>query len=276
MKKITIVCGPTAGGKTDYAFNLAKENDGIIINADSKQIFKDIKILSASPDEAMKNALPHYLYNFLEAENSYNVANYVNDVKKILEFTEAKYIYIVGGTGMYIDALMNGMALIPEIPQNLREEIRAQDTQMIYNELCNIDSEAAKKLNPYDKQRILRAYEVIKATGKPIGYWQKNAHQQGILENFDIHVMIPERSILYDNCNKRFLSMIDFGGIEEVRKLQNMKFSEQILGAIGVKQIIEYLRAKCSFDAMVSDSQAKTRQYAKRQVTWFKRYSLLQ
>jgi tRNA dimethylallyltransferase len=274
MKKIIIICGPTAGGKTNYAFELARKNNGVIINADSRQLFKDIQIISASPEKYMKEAVPHYLYNFLDSKDSYNVANYISHVDSALKNIEEEHIYIVGGTGMYIDALINGIAEIPEIPEEARREIRNYHVEVgndvIYQELKILDPE--NKLNPNDTQRILRAYEVVKYTNKNLKFWQEHSKQKPILQHYEMNVIIPERNILYDNCNKRFLQMLDAGGIEEVEALQNP--SPQILNTIGISQISHYLTSKISFNEMVSDTQAKTRQYAKRQVTWFRRYGL--
>jgi tRNA dimethylallyltransferase len=273
MKKITIICGPTASGKTNYAFELAKQNNGIIINADSRQLFKDIQIISASPDAHMKSRVQHYLYNFLESRASYNVANYIDDVAKILKHTDAENIYIVGGTGMYIDALIKGIAHIPDIPAEERDKLRIRQqitsNTAIYEELRLLDPET--RLMPNDTQRILRAYEVVKYTGKTLKFWQENSQQKGVLSDYhhETKVIIPERSVLYDNCNTRFLQMLDVGGIEEVRALKNP--SLQIMNAIGVSQIMNYLNDKISYDEMVSDAQTKTRQYAKRQVTWFRK-----
>ena len=275
MKKVKIICGPTAGGKTDYAMNLARENDGIIINADSRQIFRNIPIVSASPTEEMKFEIPHYLYNFLNDDDSYNVAEYIEDVGDVIKENTDKNIYIVGGTGMYIGALMNGLSSVPDISENLRSEVREYHekvgNEVIYKELLELDLNSSH-LNMNDTQRILRAYEVIKDTGKSLKYWQENTKSIPVLGNYeiDIDVIIPERKQLYDNCNKRFEMMINNGGIEEVSALSNP--GSQISNAIGVRQILDYLDGNITRNEMIEDASIKTRQYAKRQVTWFRRY----
>jgi tRNA dimethylallyltransferase len=179
---------------------------------------------------------------------------------------------------MYIEALMTGIAEIPEIPTDLRTHIRNHHAKVgnlaVYSELLEIDREVAEKLNVNDSHRILRAYEVIKATGKSIKYWQERQESKGILQNFrcEVKVVMPERSVLYENCNKRFVNMLNEGGINEVKALQSRELSPQIFSAIGIRQIMDYLNGDVPFQEMINDVQTKTRQYAKRQVTWFRRY----
>lgn len=275
---IIIICGPTASGKSRFALDMAKEINGAIINADSMQVYNCLPIITASPSDSDKKQAPHFLYNFLSPDSHYSVANYVEDcAKAIIESRRDNLVPIItGGTGMYINALMNGLSSIPEIDQTHREEIvslvNKYGIKFLYDKLAEIDPEAASRLNPSDTQRIIRSYEVKSFTGKSIlEFRQKN--EPSILSGFNVktYYIKPERKILYEICDSRFISITSNGGIEEVEKF-NKAYPHLKTGpakALGVSELSLYLSKMLSLEDAIKLAQTKTKQYAKRQLTWF-------
>lgn len=278
MKKIVVICGPTASGKTDLAHALALSVGGEIVNADSMQVYKQLPIITASPTFEQKEEVNYHLYNFLDVSHDFSVAKYVSlasDAIQEIHFRNRLPI-IVGGTGMYINALLYGYNQMPEIAANIRSDARALrekiGAEKFFQELQSLDPKICEILNVNDGQRTIRAYEIIKQTGLSILDYQsvplvpplKNAHFKNIF-------LLPERRFLYDNCNKRFAKMIAIGAIEEIQNLyqQYGVLKTSAIKALGVAEIIAYLNGLLTKDEAILQASAKTRQYAKRQITWF-------
>ncbi len=278
MKKAVIICGPTASGKTNFAHELARKNNGEIVNADSMQIYQQLPIITASPSQALKQDLPYHLYNFLNIDSEFSAAKYATSSSlAILEISNrGKLPIIVGGSGMYINMLIYGFSSIPDINNEVRSQARALHKELgsdaFFDLLKTTDPEVAKILNVGDTQRVLRAYEVIKQSGKSILYYQA---QENILPlpdfDFDVTVLMPERSFLYETCNSRFLALMENGAIEEIQAVhqQYNDLNTTAMKALGVAEIISYIKGEITKEKAIDLALAKTRQYAKRQCTWF-------
>ncbi|XVN43010.1 MAG: tRNA (adenosine(37)-N6)-dimethylallyltransferase MiaA [Candidatus Rickettsia vulgarisii] len=278
-KKLLIICGPTASGKSYLAHHLAKIYDGEIVNSDSMQIYKQIPIITASPSEDNRAELPYHLYNFLDINQEFSAIKYINKATdKINEITSRnKLAVIVGGTGLYINSLIFGYNEIPDISTKTKQYVRELQANLgqeaFFAELGKLDIIAGQKLNQLDIQRSIRAYEVFMETGRSIFDFQ-SAQNISPLTNFDIKVTFlhPEREFLYKTCNDRLEKLFKEGAIEEVvamiKEFPDAKTSG--IKAIGVQEIIAYLNGATTLQEALTLSQIRTRQYAKRQITWFK------
>ena len=278
MNKVIVVCGPTASGKTQFAHLLAKKNNGEIVNADSMQLYKSLPIITSSPSLELKNELPYHLYNFLDINLEYCVAKYAQmAAEKIKEIsTRKKLPILVGGSGMYINSLIKGFSYIPDIEPEVRAQVRSLQQSLDSNEFFELlkktDPVIVNVLNAQDSQRVARAYEVFLQTGKSILYYQKSNTK--LLEGFSFRaiLLLPDRQFLYSMCNNRLEQMFKKGVVEEVKSLLNEKCNINALAmkSLGVKEIISYLENRISKDEAMEIAKTRTRQYAKRQVTWFK------
>ena len=278
MNKVIVVCGPTASGKTQFAHLLAKKNNGEIVNADSMQLYKSLPIITSSPSLELKNELPYHLYNFLDINSEYCVANYAQmAAEKIKEIsTRKKLPILVGGSGMYINSLIKGFSYIPDIEPEVRAQVRSLQQSLDSNEFFELlkktDPVIVNVLNAQDSQRVARAYEVFLQTGKSILYYQKSNTK--LLEGFSFRIilLLPNRQFLYSMCNNRLEQMFKNGAVEEVKSLLNEKCNINALAmkSLGVKEIISYLENRISKDEAMELAKTRTRQYAKRQITWFK------
>lgn len=278
MNKVVVICGPTASGKTHFAHFLAKERKGEIVNADSMQLYEQLPIITSSPTAELTSEIPYHLYNFLNVESDYCVAEYaVIAAKKIREIsTRSSLPIVVGGSGMYIGALINGFSVIPNIDPVIREKVRGLQQNIssedFFNLLKDSDPHFSSILHVQDSQRIARAYEVYLQTGKSISFYQKNNSK--LLDEFifEVIVLLPNRSFLYSMCDERLDQMFKNGAIEEVEKVitKNQNIKTSAMKCLGVQEIISYLKGDISKNEALEKAQTKTRQYAKRQITWFK------
>ena len=271
--KITVIFGPTASGKSNYAEQLAAKSNAVIINADSLQLYSQLKVLTARPDDKRE----HKLYGVLSGNERSNLFWwYRQAVKEIKEAIAANlYPILVGGTGMYLLALEKGVASIPEIPEELhnflKQKYDSKNTVQIHAELAKLDPEAASLLKANDRQRVLRALEVIIHTGKSIFAWRQENKKLAELDITWI-AMQPARENLYELINYRFLQMLENGAIEEIKSLleQSLPEDHQIMKAVGVREIAAYLRGEITLDKAIELAQRETRRYAKRQMTWLR------
>ncbi len=273
--KIIIVAGPTASGKTSFSIKLAKALDGEIINADSLQIYSEIPIISAQPTSLEKQNIPHHLFGYIKGDEDYTVARWIEDASACINNSKKQPI-LVGGTGFYLKHLIFGLSPIPDIP----DEVRIQARQLLdevglvefYHILKQIDPEAAARIDHNNAQRALRAYEVIKATGKSIRYWQGQNISCFPLSSFKLIILAPDREELYKNCNQRFLDMLDLGALEEVKQLLEKGYPplSSVLKSHGTPELTKYLAGEWSLQQAIEKSQQVVRNYAKRQTTWFK------
>ena len=273
---LIVIAGPTAVGKSNIALQLAKEIKGVIINADSVQVYKDLNILSARPNSKNMDCVPHYLYGYVNSSIFFSVSNWLFDLKeKLVEIKKTKKIPIlVGGSGLYINAAINGLVPIPAVSQNIKDK-----TLLILNHIgidkfremvFHIDPVFSQKNN--DKHRLLRAYSVYLQTSKNLSFWHGQVREGKISKQVYSFLISSEREAIYKNCDIRFNQMLNNGALEEVIKLRNknMDRSLPIMKSLGVKWLLNYLDSQITFDEAVRLSMRDTRHYAKRQLTWFK------
>ena len=274
--KIILIYGPTASGKSNFAIKLAKKIDGEIVNADSMQVYKELKILSARPLPKNYNNIKHHLYGFQNVKKNFSSGNWLKLVnKKILDIRKRKKIPIlVGGTGLYFKAITEGLVNIPNIPIRIRLKIRFLHKKLgvkkFFSKLVKLDPISKNFVKPTDTQRVIRAYEVKLFTKRSIYDWFKNTRSN--YENGDfykIYIDFP-RTELIRRISDRTADMIKKGAISEVKKFIRLKVPrvKTASKAIGIAEIREYLEKKIEISEVIEKISIKTRQYAKRQSTW--------
>lgn len=274
--KIILIFGPTASGKSSFAIKLAKKINGEIINADSMQVYKELKILSARPSQKDYKNIKHHLYGFQSVKKNFSTGDWLKLVhKKILEIKKRKKIpIIVGGTGLYFKALTDGLVSIPNIPIKLRAKIRSLHKKIgsksFFSKLIKLDPLSKNKINSSDTQRVIRAYEVKLFTNQSIYDWFKNTQSKFENKNFyKIYLDYP-RVGLIEKINIRVKDMIKKGAISEVKRFIKLKVpkAKTASKAIGIEEIRSYLEKKIEIIEVIEKISIKTRQYAKRQSTW--------
>jgi len=274
--KIILISGPTAAGKSNFAIKLAKKINGEIINADSMQVYKELKILSARPDPKDYQKIKHHLYGFHNVKKSFSTGDWIKlAVKKINELKKRKKTPIfVGGTGLYFKALTDGLVNIPNIPDRSRNKIRVlQETlgqKKFYQKLLKLDLKSKNKINPTDVQRSIRAYEVKLFTKKSLHDWfRKTKSYFKEDEFFKIYIDYPRKDLI-ERIEKRTEQMIKMGAINEVKRFIKLKIKKDnsVNKAIGIKEIKEFLNHEKELSDIKEKISIKTRQYAKRQSTW--------
>ena len=274
--KIILIYGPTASGKSNYAIKLSKKIKGEIINADSMQIYKELKILSARPLKKDYQKIKHHLYGFQDVKKNFSTGDWLKLVnKKILEIKRQKKIpIVVGGTGLYFKALTDGLVNIPNIPKNFREKIRKLNKKLgnkkFFLRLKKLDPLIKNKINPSDSQRTIRAYEVKLYTKRSIYDWFKNTKNIYQKKDFyKIYIDFPREELL-KRINIRVQKMIKNGLVSEVKRFNKIRLHGDKMSkkAIGIKEVSEYLQKKIEIEDVIEKISIKTRQYAKRQRTW--------
>jgi len=274
--KIILVSGPTASGKSNFSIKLAKKINGEIINADSMQVYKELKILSARPNPKDHQKIKHHLYGFHNVRNNFSTGDWLKfAIKKIEEVTKRKKTPIfVGGTGLYFKALTEGLVSIPNIPIRFRNKIRTLHKTLgqkrFYQKLIRLDPNSKEKINPTDTQRSIRAYEVKQFTKKSLHEWFENTKSYFDKDDFyKIYIDYP-RLELIQRINKRTEQMIKIGAINEVKRFLKLKVKKDksVNKAIGIHEIKEYLEKRKDLSDVIEKISIKTRQYAKRQSTW--------
>ena len=274
--KIILISGPTASGKSELAIKFAKKINGEIINADSMQVYKELKILTARPIKENTNKIKHHLYGFQSVKNEFSTGQWLKLVKKKIKEirNKNKIPILVGGTGLYFKALTDGLVRIPKIPNTIRNKIRSKQKQMgqkkFYLKLLKLDKFVKNKIVSTDIQRSLRAYEVIYFTKKSIFEWYKKTKSQYKIDEFlKIYIDYP-KEILVNKISKRVDQMIKDGAVEEVKNFEklNLKRDNNLYKVIGIREIKDFIDKKTSLKEMKLNIVIKTRQYAKRQRTW--------
>ena len=275
--KVIFVVGPTASGKTGLAIKLARRFNGEIVSADSMQIYKGISIASAAPTEEEKQLAVHHLVEFLEPEIKFSVADYVVLARKVIEdiISRGKLPIIVGGTGLYIDALIEGIEFTDEktssdVRENIEKEYDDIGGVEMLRKLSEIDALTAKKLSPNDKKRIVRAFEVYYTSGITITEQNKRSKING--KPYDetvIGISCYDREKLYERINKRVDLMVQSGIVEEAKSMRDKGYTSA--QAIGHKEFYDYLDGKVSLEEAIEKLKRETRRYAKRQLTWFRK-----
>ena len=274
-----LITGPTASGKSALALQWARENNGVVINADSMQVYGTLQVLTARPSPNEMEDVPHHLYGHVQAARLYSTGQWLREAQELVETLrcEKRLPVIVGGTGLYFKALTGGLSDMPAIPAEIRESYRASLVENgpagLYEELAQRDPETAVSLRPTDGQRIVRALEVMEATGQSIRTFQQ-ARGPMIIDPDQAkkYVVLPERAVLHERINHRFGLMMQSGAVEEVKALlaQELSPDATAMKAIGVSQIAEMLAGRMTQAEVIEKSAAATRQYAKRQMTWFR------
>ena len=274
--KIILISGPTASGKSNFAIKLAKKINGEIVNADSMQVYKELKILSARPDPKDYQKITHHLYGFHNVKKSFSTGDWIKlAVKKINELKKRKKIPIfVGGTGLYFKALTDGLVNIPNIPVRSRNKIRVlQETlgqKKFYQKLLKLDLKSKNKINPTDVQRSIRAYEVKLFTKKSLHDWFRKTKSYFKEDEFyKIYIDYPRKDLI-KRIEKRTEQMIEMGAINEVKRFIKLKIKKDnsVNKAIGINEIKEFLNQEKELRDIKEKISIKTRQYAKRQSTW--------
>jgi tRNA dimethylallyltransferase len=277
--KAVLIAGPTASGKSALALDLAEVAGGTVINTDSMQVYRDLRVLTARPTEGEEARVPHRLYGHVDAAVNYSAGAWVNDAAAVLAEVQAsgRLPIFTGGTGLYFKALTRGLSNVPPVPDAVREAIRQKLEQdgpeALHEELAKRDPEAAQRLKPRDRVRIARALEVVEATGRPLAEW--HAHglppllpPQGVVSLF----LAPDRKEVYERIDQRFESMMNRGALEEARALGHRGLDPLLpaMKAHGVPALIRHLAGDLSREEAIAIGQIDTRHYAKRQFTWFR------
>lgn len=276
-----LIAGPTASGKSSLALNLAERDGGMVINADSMQVYRELRILTARPTPEDEKRAPHALYGHVPAAEAYSVGRWLEDVKAAIAEARERGLrpIIVGGTGLYFKALLEGLAAIPSIAPGVRAHWRATaaalDAEALHAMLAERDPAMAARLPIADRQRVTRALEVVSATGRSLSDWQREPGVPVLLpEATERLVILPDRQDLYARCDRRFDAMMAAGGEAEAADLLALGLNPAlpIMGALGVRPLAAMIAARITREEALARAKAQTRQYAKRQLTWIKRH----
>lgn len=278
---VIIIGGSTASGKSKTALELAQLYDSaIIINADSMQVYQELNILTACPSPADKEIIPHHLYQYIKGDQDYSVQHWLNDCVPLIKqaWTENITPIVVGGTGFYISSLLNGLSPIPAISettkQTVRELFKQHDNQELYDKMLNIDQRIANRFPVNDSQRLSRAWEVFIETEQSIIQYYIDHPAQPMLENANYQKIVinPGRELIYNNCNQRLIQMFENGAMDEVKHLLSFNYPAYcpVMKSLGVSQITNYLNNDCTYEQALEQAQQQTRNFAKRQLTWFR------
>lgn len=279
MNRLLIVAGPTASGKSALALRLAEALGGVVINADSMQVYRELRILSARPSPEEEGRAPHRLYGVLSAAEPCSAARWRDMAKAEIEaaWAAGRLPIVAGGTGLYLGALTEGLSPIPDVPEAARAEARADLRRLgnaaFHARLAAQDPVMAARLDPGNSQRIVRAWEVLQATGRSLAEWQAMPPQGGLTAPCMTVLLLPPRRWLYARIDARFLEMIEAGALDEVAALDHMGLAADLpaLKALGIPELRRHLRGEMGRDQAILAAQQATRNYAKRQMTWFRR-----
>jgi tRNA dimethylallyltransferase len=277
--KAVLIAGPTASGKSALALGLAQETGGVIINADSMQVYGDLRIITARPTPEEEAALPHRLYGHVDAAVNCSAGHWVADAAAVLAEARAqnRLPIFVGGSGLYFKALTRGLSAVPPTPNEIRESVRARlerdGVEALHAELARRDPASAERLKPRDRSRIARALEVVEATGRSLTDW----HREGLPPllppgTFNALFVSPDRDQLYERIDARFDAMLRAGAVGEVAQLAARRLDPQLpaMKAHGVPALIRHLTGTITLEEAAAIGRADTRHYAKRQFTWFR------
>lgn len=257
-----MIGGPTASGKSSLAIQLAEAVGGSVVNGDAIQVYRDLRILSARPDEKDTACVPHYLYGEVDAWTNFSLADWLNRIKEVVP--DLKNPVIVGGTGLYLNALLDGINEIPDVDPAVRQKVRDMPTKEV---------KALVKDCPFvDQQRLRRALEVQLTTGKTLASFYCRPKKKILDADFQLIHVLPSREVVYQNCETRFYQMREQGAVDEVQHLIKIKATGGVLKAIGVSEIKAFLQGEFSGQEMAERVITATRQYAKRQMTWFRHH----
>ena len=274
--KIILISGPTASGKSNFAIKIAKKINGEIINADSMQVYKKFKILTARPETRNQKKIKHHLYGVIDLNKKFSTGQWLKAVIKIIEDIKKrkKIPILVGGTGLYFQSLINGLVEIPEVPKKIRKKIRLlqkiEGQEKFYQSLLKIDPKVKKKINPNDKQRSIRAYEIKYYTNISMYDWLKKTKSVFKTKEFLKLYVDLKREDLVKKISERAKTMIQDGAINEVKRFLKLKIrrDHSIQKVIGIAELTKYIKKQINLNEAQELITIKTRQYAKRQATW--------
>ncbi len=275
LPRLALIAGPTASGKSAAALALAEATGGTIVNADSAQVYADLRLLSARPSVAEEARAPHRLFGYLDGAESCSAARWAADAAAAIDDAHAhrRLPILVGGTGLYIRTLLDGIAPVPAIDAAIRADVRALPAATAHARLAAADPAAAARLHPADTTRVARALEVALPTGRSLAAWQAD-RAGGIADRVALVplILLPDRATLVARCDARLAEMFDGGAIDEVVRLlaRRLPADAPVLRAIGVPEIAGFLAGELSRDEALAQARAATRRYAKRQYTWFR------
>ena len=274
-----LIAGPTASGKSALALDLARRIGGVVVNTDSMQVYRDLRVLTARPTSAEEAVVPHRLYGHVDAAVNYSAGAFVIDAAAILAELRStgRTPIFVGGTGLYFKALTKGLSAVPEIATDIREDVRARldrnGAEALHADLALRDPASAARLNPRDKSRVARALEVVEGTGRSLTDWHRDALPPLLPDgSYQAVFLSPEREALYARIDARFAAMLDAGALDEVAALKQRRLDPLLpaMKAHGVPALMRYLDGDISLDDAAAIGRADTRHYAKRQFTWFR------
>lgn len=279
MSALIIVAGPTASGKSALALRLAEAERGVIINADSMQLYRDLRIITARPGEADEARAPHRLFGTLDADEPASVGRWLELAEAAIAEAagQRRAAIVVGGTGLYLHALLHGLAPVPDVPAEVRAAARARLAERgvpaFHAELAELDPVMAARLRPTDRQRLLRAYEVVTATGRSLAAWQEMppvgielpARRLGL-------ALMPPRAALYERIARRLRDMLERGALEELGALHRRALPPDLplMKAVAVPELLAHVSGRVDLDTALNRAVMQTRRYAKRQLTWLR------
>lgn len=278
MNKVVIVAGPTASGKSALALFVAEAFGGVVVNADSMQIYDALRILTARPSAEDEARVPHRLYGQLPPTELCSAGHWCALAAAACEeaWRDGRLPVVVGGTGLYLRTLMHGLSPVPEVPEAVRQETRARfaalGNRAFHAALADIDPMMAERLHPSNSQRLMRAWEVLAATGRSLADWQAEPPQPPLPAQFFTLTVMPPRERLYAQCDGRFAGMVERGALAEVRALLDLHIDPAlpVSRALGFAELAACLRGEMALETAVAAAQQATRRYAKRQMTWFR------
>lgn len=273
-----LIAGATASGKSAVALRLAERLNGVVINADSMQVYRDLRLLSARPSREEEVRAPHRLYGVLPAEDPCSVGRWLVWAREEVARAQARgqLPIVVGGTGLYLSALTEGISVMPDIPEavrrGVRERLRVEGTAGLHAELVRRDPDMARKLRPSDPQRLARALEVLEASGRSLADWQAEPPTGALAGRWLGVVLELPRDLLYRRCDRRLELMLDAGALDEVAAMMARDLDPALpaMRALGVPHLMAHLRGECDRQSALTAAQTATRQFAKRQLTWFR------
>jgi tRNA dimethylallyltransferase len=279
IRNAILIAGPTASGKSALAMTLARQTGGVIVNADSMQVYSGLRVLTARPDAADEAEIQHHLYGHVDPGESYSTGRYVRDVAALIAegaFGEKKAVF-VGGTGLYFRALIQGLSEMPQVPDAIRQKwraaVREEGAPALHRLLAERDAQAAAAIHSADAQRIVRALEVLEASGRPISHWQKASGRPVVdASSARLLVIAPDRDELARRISRRFDAMVENGALDEARAIgaRGLDPALPAMKAIGLRELLAAGSGEITLDEAVERAAAATRQYARRQMTWFR------
>ncbi|MCO8019199.1 tRNA (adenosine(37)-N6)-dimethylallyltransferase MiaA [Brevundimonas diminuta] len=275
---ITLIAGPTASGKSRLAMQRARETGAVVINADSQQLYADLRVLSARPSVEDEAEIPHRLYGVADAADAWSVGRWSRAVMDLLAelAAEGRAALLVGGTGLYFNALTKGLAEIPPVPVDIRDAVQAEfdaEGEAVFRRrLAQVDPAAEAAIFPADRQRLVRAFSVHRASGRALSDWKADTRPLLAPHSYDALVVEPSRERLYASCDARVDVMMAHGALDEVRALVARDLSPDLpaMKAVGVRELAAHLEGELSLEDAVAAVKQSTRNYAKRQLTWFR------